>query len=117
MSLDNKKLVIWGAPRSLVVSNELQVFDPAGKPLPLEGLELSNNEPLVLIADHPLDVEADITLGQQTVLADSYHQLSYPDPNTPAPPSPWVNTIQANGAQFPFQTMPGQERQGVPWVP
>ncbi len=114
---DNKKLVIWGAPRSLVVSNELQVFDPAGKPLPLEGLELSNNEPLVLIADHPLDVEADITLGQQTVLADSYHQLSYPDPNTPAPPSPWVNTIQANGAQFPFQTMPGQERQGVPWVP
>lgn len=114
---DDRKLVIWGAPRSLAVSNDLQAFDPAGKPLPNVGLELSNSEPLVLIADQPMDVDADITLGLQTLLADSYHQLAYPDANAPALSSTWTNSFQANGTQISFQTMPGQERQGVPWVP
>ncbi|GGA09855.1 hypothetical protein [Neptunicoccus cionae] len=114
---DQRKLVIWGEPREIGIPPALTAFTATGLLLDQGNLSLSPIAPLVIISSEPLQMARDITLTPQRLLADSFHQLDYPKLGALPAKSVWQNSILHNGTEQTFQTMPGQERQGVPWVP
>jgi hypothetical protein len=111
---DERKLVIWGMPRALSISPNLTAFDALGQVLTGTTLMLSETEPLVLIAPDRLDLTADISLGPQDVVADSYHQFGFSKPQDGAGFRRFVRSGEAEADLIP---MPGQAREGRPWTP
>lgn len=109
---DKNKLVIWGEPRKIEVSQSLDAFDATGAPLDRTLVRLSRKDPIVLISDKPIDLARDVTLSPQQTLADSFHQLNYTETQ-----QNWATFIRVGTQKITFETMPGQERQSVPWVP
>jgi len=116
---DRRVLILWGMPRALTVTGAgVEVLDATGRPLPGRDHRLSETRPLILSADHPLEAGRDYRLAPQRVLADSFHQFSYP-----APGEAWSGTdgfrrfARDPDGTHPLVTMPGQSRSGVPWTP
>ena len=110
-----RSAVLWGVPREFAVrGNGLSVLntrlDPVQGPV-----FLSETEPLILIGENPLELDRDVFLGDQALLADSYYQFSYPGGVAPA--SGFIASGRFGDQDIPFQTMPGQGRGGVPWTP
>jgi len=116
---DESKLVIWGMPRALsVISDRVAVFDATGTPLTKADLVLSESEPLVLISSDGFDFETDISLSSQDVVADSYHQFSFPGAGpSDAPVSGFRRFVRSGATEVDLITMPGQGRNGRPWTP
>lgn len=114
-----RKLVIWGMPRSLTLNSpELQIFDATGTVLSGSVHDISETDPLMIVAPNSLSIEDDIVLGPQTVIADSYHGFSYPDlPETAAAPGGFLRQVVSGGNVLGMQTRPGQDRPGRPWTP
>ncbi len=110
---DDRKLVIWGMQRQVtLVSPNLTVFDATGRQLDGPAFELSQTEPLIVIAPNQLSLERDLRLAPQTVLADSYHGFTYPPDGRAG-----GGFTRFAGADTAFATMPGQARAGRPWTP
>jgi len=112
-------LVIWGMPRRLTVTNAaIQSFDAALSPLAGQNFELSQSRPLVLISPEPLRLDRDFTLAPQRVLADSFHQFSFPADQAPnQAPDGFSRFLRSGKVQKQLRTMPGQYRSGTPWTP
>jgi hypothetical protein len=108
------RLVIWGAPRDLTLTDPgVRARDAQGEPLSGRRFRLSRQRPLILTAAGG-DVRAGFRLAPQRVIADSVDQFAYPgDTGT----DPFERLMRANGRDYPLQTRPGQEKNGVPWVP
>lgn len=111
-----RTLVIWGAPRTVTLHRaDLSATDPTGAPL-RGPLRLSETDPLVIRGDAPLALGRDLSLGPQTVIADSYDQFAYPGvPGQPA--DPFARLARIGGRVVPLETHGGQDRQGAPWTP
>ena len=114
---DRRKLVIWGEPRTLRVSPSLSAFTATGLAVDQDELALSATEPLIFLSEHPIDPTRDLYFAPQPLRVDSYHQLEFPLSGSAPDQTDWQNSILLDGTERPLQTMPGQERQGVPWVP
>jgi len=110
----DRSMVLWGAPRDVFVADGVRALAPDGSALPPEGLRLDRDRPVVLLADRPIALGMDVTLGPQAVIADSYDQFSYPD-DPSAGPFTYYSTLSTR--LEPYETRPGQERDGVPWSP
>jgi hypothetical protein len=103
-------LVIWGAPRAVSgLAPDIRVLSVSGADLPAGGHRLSYDQPLVLTAARPLSFGKDVRLAPQTVIADSFDQFGSEGPLS------WF--VKKDATLYPMQTMPGQERNGVPWTP
>ena len=114
---EDRKLVIWGMPRTLTVMNDhVEVFDSTGDPLAGDVFHISETDPLILVTPKPLLLGHDVTLGPQRVLADSYHQFSFPGARADNQEG-LERSVRTPDDQIPVQTMPGQDRPGRPWTP
>ncbi|MEM0905714.1 MAG: hypothetical protein AAGJ94_00010 [Pseudomonadota bacterium] len=114
-------LVLWGAPRSVRLADGITAFGPTGAPLAASGLSVSADTPIILLSEEiPVALGNTVTLGPQTLLADSFFDFAYPDPEA-APVSaadgPLTFLAQRDGAEIPLTTQAGQDRGGVPWNP
>ncbi len=108
------RLVIWGAPRDLTLTDAgVRARDAQGDPLSGRRFRLSRERPLILTAPGG-DVRKGYQLAPQRVIADSVDQFAYPGGTGT---DPFERLMRANGRDYPLQTRPGQEKNGVPWVP
>ncbi len=106
-------LVLWGAPRSVTVADRLQVV--SGTNTPLEPpYELSMTHPLVIksTGDAALP-ESPVTLGPQSLLADSFHQFQYLEREKDG----FERFALRQGKRVDLDAMPGQERRNEIWTP
>ncbi len=113
------RLVIWGAPRQLDLSGgRLDAQDAEGMALDAGPVVLDWETPvLILSRDGPLD-PAMLALAPQRLLADSRLQYTYPMPGQDqAKDDGFDRFVRSNAGDRPLITRPGQERDGVPWVP
>ena len=101
-------LVIWGAPRDVTLAPGLRALDAQGRAV--DAPVLSRTDPLLILGEDLAPVPGDtVTLGPQTVLADSFDQF-------PQAGSPDL-FVRRDGAALPLTSRKGQERDGVPWTP
>ncbi|MDF1856187.1 hypothetical protein [Pseudooceanicola sp.] len=116
---DERVLVIWGVPRDLrLMSDQVQMRDATGQVLPGRDFRLSETAPLVLTSTGPIDLSRDFVLGAQEVIADSFHQFSFPDPAVPGGGTdPFRRFVRDPDGETPLATMPGQGGPGRPWTP
>ena len=115
---DDRKLIVWGMPRALqVTSDRLAVYAADGTRLAGNSFNLSETEPLIVIAPDRLSLTEDMNFAPQSVVADSFHGFTYPDPEISSVPSSLQPIVRTPRADVAMQTMPGQERDGRPWTP
>ncbi len=114
----DQHLLIWGAARSLDLAQGLVAFGPDGLPRLAGPLALSEEVPLLIRSTRaPISVEM-LGLGPQSVLADSFLQFGYPKGRKLRSPGDGFERFgKRDGTIHPLVTKPGQERDGVPWVP
>ncbi len=101
---DGKWMVLWGEAREIALAPGVRVV--AG-----DGGQLSPDVPVVLWGAAGLRLGHEVRLGAQAVLAESWHQFSY------AGGDPFQRVLRQGGRDIPLTLRPGQEREGVPWVP
>lgn len=111
----DETLILWGAPRDLrVVRMGVQVTDAAGRASAKQ--RLSMEQALVLSA--PNLSPRDVVLAPLALLADSYHQFGYPQDGAAQSAGDGFSRFgRYNDTVIALETMPGQDREGVPWVP
>lgn len=115
---DDRSSIIWGMPRAFqLISDDVHVFAANGSRLDGRTFTLSETEPLILVSRDGLSLDDDIRFEAQQIIADSYHQFTYPEPNAPADAVGLVRSVLSAGREMPFQTISGQEREGRPWTP
>ena len=107
-------LVLWGEPRSLALSsNTIEAYDARGRTLDRRELQLSPDQPVIVIGDEALVLGHNVVLGCQTLVADTFYQFAFP----PAQTEGFAPLIKLNGEVREWTTLPGQQRGGVPWMP
>ncbi|OWU83478.1 hypothetical protein ATO6_18755 [Oceanicola sp. 22II-s10i] len=116
---DERVLVIWGEPRELtVLAPDVRAVDATGAPLDGDQFTLQTDAPVILLSDRPIKAGRDYRLGPQGVIADSFHQFTFPDPDRPGTSSdPFRRFLRYGTKEFDLQTMPGQDKPGRPWTP
>jgi len=113
---DDSRLVIWGEPRALSLTGpDLRLVDATGAPVDPDTATLSRDAPLIILSDNaPVELGSNVILGPQQVVGDSVHQFAYlGSPGN----DPFERYVRQGGREYAFQTRPGQEKSGVPWVP
>ncbi|MDS9468920.1 hypothetical protein RGQ15_15240 [Paracoccus sp. MBLB3053] len=111
-------LVIWGARRAVWIADGIEATNALGVTLDKVLLELSESDPIILTADERIVLGEDVKLEPTGILADSYHQFSYPtEDETFASADPFQRFARHKDRRVPLRTMPGQEAQGTPWTP
>ena len=119
-------LVLWGEPRSVTITAPgIEARDATGRMLDPQQLQLSADQPIVLLGDQAIALGRDVALGCSTLVADSFYQFSYPllpgdlgeDAGAPTPKTRFTSFATINGQRADWITRPGQERRNVPWVP
>ncbi|SDG96530.1 hypothetical protein [Alloyangia pacifica] len=109
-------MVVWGAPRSIEVSEGVSAHDAAGSEV-AGPLALSEDEPLVFIAEGG-GISNKVKFGSTAVIADSNDQFAYPeDTEFQAGADAFERFARRGGKEFPLITLPGQEAKGTPWYP
>ena len=112
---DKTRLLIWGAPRALTLNrSDLHAETATGVPATAP-LALSEDAPLLILGTAPITLGKDVILGQQTIVADSFDQFTFP--GTDARPGPFTAYSLRGGQPVAMETRPGQERPGMPWMP
>lgn len=106
-------MVLWGAPRDVVLADGIQAFAPDNTSLVTDDLRLDRDRAVVLLSDSPMRLGEQVWLGPHGVIADSFDQFAYPD----AAEGPFTLLAEHEGDLTPYVTRPGQERSGVPWSP
>lgn len=114
------RMVIWGEPRRIMPAPQVRAFDATGAPVSPDGLTISMDRPLILIAvagsnsgtDAGTDIAQAVTLAPQTLIADSVHQFSYTGDG-----DPFQRLVVKGRSERQLEPRPGQEKNGVPWVP
>lgn len=115
---DDRKLIIWGMPRALQIrSDDVAVYTANGTPLVGDSHMFSETAPLILIAPDRLSFTDDLALGPQMVVADSYHDFTYPSPDEVVSPAGFERSVRNGTLDLPMTTMPGQDKDGRPWTP
>lgn len=112
-------LLLWGEPRPVTLRDPaLEVLDPRGAPLEPEGLALSMEAPILVVAPEGVDLATAVALGPTGILADSYHHFAYPEAEeAQAEGDAFARFARRGGAEVPLVTLPGQEATGTPWFP
>lgn len=109
-----RALVIWGAPRGLEMAPGLRALTATG-----EGAEaplaLSRSAPLLILSpEAPIRLGDNVTLGAQTLRADSFDQFG----QISGPDAPGLSVmVRRDEKEMPLELRPGQDRGGVPWTP
>lgn len=106
-------MVLWGAPRDVVLADGIQAFAPDNIQLATDDLRLDRDRALVLLSDSPFRLGEEVVLGPHGVIADSFDQFTYPD----AAEGPFTLLAEHEGELVRYATRPGQERGSVPWSP
>ncbi len=88
---EETRLVIWGEPRAMTLSQGLEAFDATGSQIAGNDLTLSMERPMLVIGDQPITIGENVTLSAQTIVADSMHQFGYPETG-----EDWVVTDPSN---------------------
>lgn len=116
--------VIWGEPRDVTIRRsdmqprrgDLREYD--------RELELMRDRVLLLHTDGaPIDLELDIDLGIQPIVADSFHQFFRPAEGENARTAEGIDGFRRYLLVGPddqivdLETCPGQQTNGVPWRP
>lgn len=112
-------LVLWGAPRAIRVNPaEVDAFDARGARLDAAHLTLDETRVLVLQGQQPLVLGRDVRLGCSSLIADSFLGFSYPaDTEDQGSSAGFTAFVQRGRGKLPLETLPGQQREGVPWTP
>lgn len=110
-------MVLWGEPREVALSPGVRVFDLSGRALPNAAvIQLSPDIPLILgVEKGDMRLGAQVRLGPNGMLADSWNQFAYPGAGGPA--DPFERNLRQGGREIQLEMRPGQERDGVPWTP
>ena len=95
--------VLWGLPRAVTLPEGATALAPDGTPLPGRAHVLSETVPLVVRGPAP-------DVGATDVLADSFLEFGYPGTG-------FARLARNPRGEAALETMPGQGRAGVPWVP
>jgi len=112
------RLVIWGEPRPItLMRGDIAAFDARGNRIDMAGLAMSANRAVVLASPRPIRLGEDVILGCTTLVADSFYQFSYPQRGSAQPPGGFAALVSLGGEEQALETLPGQQRSGVPWVP
>lgn len=116
--------VIWGAPRDVAIRRhdmeprrgDMREYD--------RELELMRDRVIFFHTDGaPIDLELDIDLGAQPIVADSYYQFFRPAEGENARTADGVEgfrrylLVGSDDRIVDLETCPGQQRGGVPWRP
>lgn len=106
-------MVLWGAPRDVVLAEGVRAYSPDYTQLVTHGLKLDRELAVVFLSDNPMRLGKEVRLGPHRVIADSFDQFAYPG----SAQGPFTLLAEHEGELVPFVTRPGQERGGVPWSP
>lgn len=108
-------LVLWGAPRQVVLSDDVYAYAANGARIEGSRFTLSADVPMILRSERvPVRLAQDsVWLGPHGLIADSYHQFGFPGYGS----DPFERLVVQAGREAPLLTRPGQETDGVPWVP
>lgn len=124
MGFGDRILVLWGEPRALQVTRgDIAVFDSQGRRLSDSNPMLARERALIVIGDQPFALGRGVQLGCSTLIADSFHQFAYPgdtgaSSGTGEPGDPgFASALHLGDQRLDWQTLAGQQRGGVPWVP
>lgn len=111
--------VVWGAPRALTIdAASVSAFDATGLRLAPGSLALSEDRALILIGKGALKSGGNVTFGCNSLIADSFYQFGYPQEGRAAADGDGFDRfVTIAGQERPFETLPGQQRPGVPWNP
>ena len=121
---DNNDVVIWGEPRDVTIRRpDLQPRRGDLRELDRE-LELMRDRVLLLHTDGtPINLEHDIDLGFQPIVADSFHQFFRPAEGENARTAEGIDgwrrylLVGPDDQIVDLETCPGQQTNGVPWRP
>ena len=112
---------LWGAPRPVFADGRIvRAFDATGSPLSVDGLQMAADRAIMLVGSKPLVLGTNVRVGCNPLIADSFYQFAYPDPVIPTnsqEPDAFERFIKIGRDKFALETMPGQQRRGVPWTP
>ncbi|NOX40223.1 MAG: hypothetical protein GXP05_06835 [Alphaproteobacteria bacterium] len=112
------KLVIWGEPREIRPGSELQVFTATGMEMMGKTINLSMDQPIVIISKTPIVIGENLTLAEQEILADSFHQYAYPrDGEIRAETDAFERFTRRRNREVPLVTHMGQTGPGTMWTP
>lgn len=106
-------MVLWGAPRDVVLADGIQAYASDSTRLATDDLRLDRERAVVLLSDSPMQLGMEVQLGPHGVIADSFDQFAYPGSTD----GPFTLLAEHEGEQLHYATRPGQERGGVPWSP
>lgn len=113
-----KAIVIWGEQRSVAISQGMTALNAEGVLLDPVALRMTMTNPILITSDEPFQLGEDVTLSRHDILADSFHQFSYPKQgHKKARSDAFERFAQRAGRRVNLKTMPGQEAAGTPWTP
>ncbi|MEL6569454.1 MAG: hypothetical protein AAFQ22_13635 [Pseudomonadota bacterium] len=107
----NHTLVVWGEPRSVEISDGLDVLSATGSPIGPPH-QITMEQPLIIRSPEGLPNDA-VTLGPHGLVADSYHQFTYNGLEDDA----FERFAERDGTRIDLETRPGQEARGRVWTP
>ncbi len=114
----NNRLVIWGEPREIQLEGDMRVFTSTGKELADKIISLSMDHPVVIIAKNQIVLGENVTLAEQEIIADSFHQYAYPKADeTRARTDAFVRFSRHHNREVMLVTHPGQTGPGTMWTP
>ena len=115
----DRAMMLWGAEREAALAPGAVAYSASGERL--DGApRLSDDEPLVVIADRPIALGREVRLGASPVVGDSFHQF---DVTNAADGSarfegPWSwHALRGDGRMAELVTAEGGERPGEIWKP
>lgn len=115
---DDRRMILWGEPRKMHLSDGVGAFGPTGGHLAGDDLTLSMDRPIILKSDKPLIFGENIRLDPQSILADSYHDLAFPNgAGGFAPGDRFERFSRRGGQEVPMVSVPGQSGPAMPWTP
>ncbi|SLJ95977.1 hypothetical protein SAMN06295987_102580 [Novosphingobium mathurense] len=113
--------VMWGASRPVMADGSIvRAFDATGSPLPVDRLQMAADRAIVLVGSKPLVLGTNVRIGCNPLIADSFYQFTYPASTDTADlqeEDGFERFIKLGQDRFALETMPGQQRRGVPWTP
>jgi hypothetical protein len=115
-SFGGRALVAWGLPRPIAVDADVVWFDSRGRPI-ASPAALDPDEPVIALADAPIDFAAATVLGEQATITDSFFAFD-PRLDAEGAAGAWsYHAVRSDGTREPLSLMEGGERQGEGWRP
>lgn len=112
------RVIIWGEPRDVRVDDGVSARNADGVLLDPVSLRLSLDEPLVLMSDEPITLGDGFHLSPTDIIADSYHEFSYPEgEQVNGLDDSFDRYAQRGKKRIELVMMPGQDSSGTPWTP